>query len=74
VPLLGISVLGAAHDQAVRALAAKTGDRFAGLETVSNGGGAVFIKGTSVRVSDVRADPDVAPIVFHRSVFRRLGT
>jgi hypothetical protein len=24
-------------------------------------------------VSDVRVDPDVAPIVFHRSVFRRLG-
>lgn len=93
VPLLGISVLGEAHDEVVRTLAAKTGDRFAGLETVSNGGGAVFIKGTSVwlesaieqlipagdhtivvlRVSDVRVDPEVAPIVFHRSVFRRLG-
>jgi len=93
VPLLGISVLGEAHDEVVRTLAAKTGDRFTGLETVSNGGGAVFIKGTSVwlesaieqlipagdhtivvlRVSDVRVDPDVAPIVFHRSVFRRLG-
>jgi flavin reductase (DIM6/NTAB) family NADH-FMN oxidoreductase RutF len=93
VPLLGISVLGEAHDDAVRTLAAKTGDRFAGLETESNGGGAVFIKGTSVwlesaieqlipagdhtivvlRVSDVRLDSDVAPIVFHRSIFRRLG-
>jgi flavin reductase (DIM6/NTAB) family NADH-FMN oxidoreductase RutF len=94
VPLLGISVLGEAHDDTVRTLlAAKTGDRFAGLETESNGGGAVFIKGTSVwlesaieqlipagdhtivvlRVSDVRVDPDVAPIVFHRSIFRRLG-
>jgi len=93
VPLLGISVLGEAHDEVVRTLAAKTGVRFTGLETVSNGGGAVFIKGTSVwlesaieqlipagdhtivvlRVSDVRVDPDVAPIVFHRSVFRRLG-
>ncbi|AFE15236.1 putative oxidoreductase [Mycobacterium tuberculosis RGTB327] len=35
VPMLGISVLGEAHDAAVRTLAAKTGDRFAGLETVS---------------------------------------
>ncbi|HET9876003.1 MAG TPA: flavin reductase family protein [Mycobacterium sp.] len=93
LPVLGISVLGEAHDAAARRLAAKTGDRFAGLETVSNGGGAVFIKGTSVwlesaveqliavgdhtivvlRVSDVTVDPGVAPIVFHRSVFRRLG-
>jgi flavin reductase (DIM6/NTAB) family NADH-FMN oxidoreductase RutF len=89
---LGISVLGEAHDEAARSLAAKTGDRFAGLETVSNSSGAVFIKGTSVwlesaieqlipagdhtivvlRVSDVQVDADVAPIVFHRSVFRRL--
>jgi flavin reductase (DIM6/NTAB) family NADH-FMN oxidoreductase RutF len=26
-----------------------------------------------LRVSDVQVDADVAPIVFHRSVFRRLG-
>ncbi|MCV7037101.1 flavin reductase family protein, partial [Mycolicibacterium moriokaense] len=44
-PALGISVLGEAHDAAARTLAAKTGDRFAGLETVSNNG-AVFIHGT----------------------------
>jgi flavin reductase (DIM6/NTAB) family NADH-FMN oxidoreductase RutF len=93
VPLLGISVLGEEHDEAVRTLAAKTGDRFAGLETESNAGGAVFVKGTSVwlesaieqlipagdhtivvlRVSDVKVHPDVPPIVFHRSGFRRLG-
>lgn len=93
VPMLGISVLGEAHDAAVRTLAAKTGDRFAGLETVSNDAGAVFIKGTSVwlesaieqlvpagdhtivvlRVNQVKVDPNVAPIVFHRSVLRRLG-
>jgi flavin reductase (DIM6/NTAB) family NADH-FMN oxidoreductase RutF len=91
-PRLGISVLGEAHDIAARTLAAKTGDRFAGLETVSNDG-AVFIKGTGVwlgssveqlvpagdhtivvlRVCDVTVDPEVAPIVFHRSGFRRLG-
>ena len=90
---LGISVLGESHDGAARALAAKTGDRFADLETVSYSSGAVFIDGTSLwmetaieqlipagdhtivvlRVSDVRVDPDIAPIVFHRSVFRRLG-
>ena len=48
LPMLGISVLGESHDAAVRTLAAKTGDRFAGLETVSSDTGAVFIKGTSL--------------------------
>jgi flavin reductase (DIM6/NTAB) family NADH-FMN oxidoreductase RutF len=93
LPRLGISVLGESHDEAARALAAKTGDRFAGLRTVSTGGGAVFVEGTSVwlessieqlipagdhtivilRVSDITVHPDVPPIVFHRSTFRRLG-
>jgi flavin reductase (DIM6/NTAB) family NADH-FMN oxidoreductase RutF len=93
VRALGISVLGESHDGAARTLAAKTGDRFADLETVSNASGAVFIRGTSVwletaieqlipagdhtivvlRVSDVQVDAEIAPIVFHRSVFRRLG-
>ncbi len=93
VRALGISVLGESHDAAARALAAKTGDRFADLETVSYDSGAVFIQGTGVwletaieqsipagdhmivvlRVSDVRVDADITPIVFHRSVFRRLG-
>lgn len=93
-PSLGISVLGEAHDEAARRLAAKTGDdRFAGLETVVNDAGAVFVAGTSIwletvaeqfveagdhiivvlRVLDVTVNPDVAPIVFHRSAFRRLG-
>ncbi|KZS74540.1 oxidoreductase [Mycobacterium kansasii] len=92
-PTLGISVLGETHDEAARTLAAKTGDRFAGLETVSSDSGAVFVKGTSLwlesaieqlipagdhtivvlRVNQVTVDADVAPIVFHRSVFRRLG-
>jgi flavin reductase (DIM6/NTAB) family NADH-FMN oxidoreductase RutF len=48
LPALGISVLGEAHDAAARTLAAKTGDRFAGLRTVSTESGAVFIEGTSV--------------------------
>jgi len=94
LPYLGISVLGESHDAAARSLAAKTGDRFAGLETSSSERGAVFIHGTSVwlessieqtipagdhlivvlRVSDITIHPDVSPIVFHRSTFRRLGT
>lgn len=48
LPALGISVLADGHQDAVRTLAAKDGDRFAGLETVSTGAGAVFVKGTSV--------------------------
>lgn len=92
LPVLGISVLGEAHDEAARTLAAKTGDRFAGLNTVTSGGGALFIDGTSVwlesaieqlipagdhtivilRVSEIHVHDDVAPIVFHRSAFRRL--
>ena len=93
LPKLGISVLGESHDEAAKTLAAKTGDRFAGLETVSSESGAVFIKGTGLwlesaieqlipagdhiivvlRVSEVTVDAEVAPIVFHRSAFRRLG-
>ena len=89
---LGISVLGESHDAAARALAARTGDRFAGLRTVSSDNGAVFVEGTSVwlestidqlvqagdhtvvilRVINVTVHPGVAPIVFHRSTFRRL--
>jgi flavin reductase (DIM6/NTAB) family NADH-FMN oxidoreductase RutF len=92
LPLLGISVLGESHDAAAKSLAAKTGDRFAGLDTKSTDGGAVFIHGTSVwlesaieqlvpagdhtivvlRVHDVTVHQDIAPIVFHRSTFRRL--
>ena len=93
LPSLGISVLGESHDEAARTLAAKTGDRFAGLQTVSRESGAVFVEGTSVwlesaieqlvpagdhtivilRVCDITVHSDVAPIVFHRSAFRRLG-
>lgn len=93
LPALGISVLGEAHDEAARTLAAKTGDRFAGLQTASSDGGAVFVKGTSVwlesaieqevpagdhtivilRIQAITVHDDVAPIVFHRSGFRRLG-
>ena len=93
LPHLGISVLGESHDDAARTLATTTGDRFAGLRTVSTQSGAVFVEGTSVwlessieqlipagdhtivilRVSAITVNPDVPPIVFHRSTFRRLG-
>jgi flavin reductase (DIM6/NTAB) family NADH-FMN oxidoreductase RutF len=46
LPVLGISVLGEGHDEAVRTLAAKTGDRFAGLRTTSSDRGAVFVHST----------------------------
>jgi flavin reductase (DIM6/NTAB) family NADH-FMN oxidoreductase RutF len=92
-PRLGISVLGERHDGAARALAARTGDRFAGLTTVTSVHGAVFIEETSVwvegaiersisvgdhtmvilRVTDVSIRSGTAPIVFHRSTFRRLN-
>jgi flavin reductase (DIM6/NTAB) family NADH-FMN oxidoreductase RutF len=90
---LGISVLGERHDGAARALAARTGDRFAGLTTVTSARGALFIEGTSVwiessieqsiaagdhslivlRVTDMSVHPEVAPMVFHRSLFRGLS-
>jgi len=93
LPALGISVLGEAHDSVALALAAKTADKFVGLETVSSAGGAVFVKGTSVwlesaveqvvpagdhaivvlRIHEITVHDDVPPMVFHRSIFRRLG-
>jgi flavin reductase (DIM6/NTAB) family NADH-FMN oxidoreductase RutF len=45
---IGISVLGARHDAAVRSLASKTGDRFSGLTTKTGKSGALFIDGASV--------------------------
>lgn len=92
LPVLGISVLADIHHDAVRTLAAKTGDRFAGLETVSTDAGAVFLRGTCLwlesvveqtvtagdhtivvlRIRDLTVHPDVSPMVFHRSAFKRL--
>jgi len=45
---LGVSFLGVNHDVACRQLAAKTGDRFAGIRWEASPGGAVFIDGASV--------------------------
>jgi flavin reductase (DIM6/NTAB) family NADH-FMN oxidoreductase RutF len=44
VPRLGISVLGAGQDLACRQLAAKSGDRFAGLGWAASKDGAVYLR------------------------------
>jgi len=45
---LGLSFLSAEHEGASRQLAAKTGDRFAGIDWQPRASGAVFITGASV--------------------------
>ncbi|AJW43224.1 Nitrilotriacetate monooxygenase component B [Rhodococcus sp. B7740] len=47
-PRIGISVLGELHDVAARTLAAKTGNRFEGLTTMTTEDGALFIDGASM--------------------------
>lgn len=69
-PVLGISVLGEGHDDAVRTLAAKTGDRFSGVETVSSAAGAVFVKGTGVWLET--AVEQAVPAGDHTIVIMRL--
>ena len=44
---IGLSVLGEAHEGAARALAARTGDRFAELDLAVSDRGAVFVSGAS---------------------------
>lgn len=44
---LGLSVLGEHHDRAVRQLASKDGDRFAGVEWDAGPSDSVFIRGSS---------------------------
>ncbi|NGP07405.1 flavin reductase family protein [Rhodococcus sp. 14C212] len=43
LPRLGLSVLGADHDAACRQLAAKHGDRFAGLDWSATDDGSIFL-------------------------------
>lgn len=47
LPRLGLSVLGEDHEGAARSLAARTGDRFAGLELERDPSGAVFLHGSA---------------------------
>ncbi|MTD52421.1 flavin reductase family protein [Amycolatopsis pithecellobii] len=49
LPALGISVLADGHEHAARALAAKDGDRFAGLATDTTADGAVHVLGGPTR-------------------------
>ena len=48
VSRIGVSVLGEEQHRACSQLAAKTGDRFAGLDWLSTAGGAVFLQGSAV--------------------------
>lgn len=92
VPMLGISVLGEAHDAAVRTLAAKLGTgspvwrRYPTTPAPSSSRAPAWLESAIeqlvpagdhtivvLRVNQVKVDPNVAPIVFHRSVLRRLG-
>ncbi len=70
-PALGISVLGEAHAHAVRALAAKNGDRFAGLDTVSTASGAVFLRGTCLWLDSTVEN--LVPAGDHTIVVLRVG-
>jgi flavin reductase (DIM6/NTAB) family NADH-FMN oxidoreductase RutF len=92
-PRLGLSLLSEEHEDAARLLAAKSGDRFAGLSTVSTDTGAVFIEESSawletaihelvtvgdhtmvvLSVLEATLHPEVLPIIFHCSCFRRLS-
>ncbi|MGV9745159.1 flavin reductase family protein [Rhodococcus zopfii] len=57
-PRLGISILSSEHDRAARVLAAKDGDRFAGIGTETRDGGALFVEGCGVRM-DVSIEQQV---------------
>lgn len=58
LPRVGISMLSAAHDRAARALSVKDGDRFAGTDTRTQDGGALFIAGCAVWI-DASIDQEV---------------
>lgn len=92
-PRLGVSVLAADHEDACRALAARSGDRFSSVEWDRTANGAVFVHGATawlecsvenelaagdhdivlLRIHDMRADPDIEPLIFHGSRYRRLA-
>ncbi|MEE3853103.1 flavin reductase family protein [Gordonia sp. LSe1-13] len=55
---LGISVLSSTQDTAARALAAKSGDRFSGIDTETHEDGALFVRGCPVWL-DVSVDRQV---------------
>jgi flavin reductase (DIM6/NTAB) family NADH-FMN oxidoreductase RutF len=59
-PRIGVSVLGEDHDRACSQLAAKSGDRFAGLEWFATDGGAVLLEGAAVSLDCSVAEEIVA--------------
>lgn len=71
LPHLGISVLSEGHDGAARVLASKNGDRFAGIDTETRDGGALFVSETSVRM-DVTVEQEV-PAGDHAIVVLRIN-
>lgn len=71
LPRLGISVLSVDHNGAARVLAAKTGDRFAGIDTETRYGGAVFVSGCGVRM-DVSIEQEI-PAGDHGIVVLRIN-
>ncbi|OLL76874.1 Nitrilotriacetate monooxygenase component B [Pseudonocardia sp. Ae168_Ps1] len=50
VPVLGLSVLAHPHEHAARSLAARSGDRFAGIATSATGG-AVHLDGSVAQLT-----------------------
>ena len=63
-------MLGEDHHQAVRTLAAKNGDRFAGIDTVSTAAGAVFVHDTCVWIES--AVENLVPAGDHTIVIMRI--
>lgn len=71
LPRLGISVLSSEHDVAARQLAARSGDRFAGIETETLGDGALFVAGCGV-LMDVSVEQQI-PAGDHSIVVFRIN-
>ncbi|MGD9989168.1 flavin reductase family protein [Pseudonocardia sp.] len=59
-PTVGVSVLAGTHEVAGRQLAARTGDRFAGLEIHHGSGGAVHLTGAAAQLECSLHDEVVA--------------
>jgi flavin reductase (DIM6/NTAB) family NADH-FMN oxidoreductase RutF len=92
-PSLGVSVLAAGHGDIARAMSAKQGDRFAGLDWHADESGAVLVNGSVLwltctlenelpagdhdiallRILRLQVFPNVAPLIFHGSLYRQLA-
>ncbi len=56
VPHIGVSVLGDSHARAARTLAAKTGNRFDGLDVTTSATGSIFLDGAPMWLDTVIVD------------------